>query len=181
MKKLLSFALLLNLISTIVSAQDTIVTTTTRTVYSRWERNNLNLRFGPEGGLPLGDFSKTHNFGIGASALLDVPVARRFSLIFYAGLRSFGGKDPYKRATVYPIRAGLNYKLSPDFYASVQLGESTVKYDVSKTNVSQAIGVGYFNGYLDLGVRLDHDYAHGGLTSLNFQARYVITFGLKRE
>lgn len=164
-----------------VNAQDTIVQTTTRTVYSRWERNNLNLRIGPEVGLPLGDFKSTHNFGIGGSALLDIPVARRFSLIAYAGFRSYGGKGDLKRATIYPVRAGVNYKLTPDFYVSGQIGESTVHYDVSKTSISQAVGVGYFNGYLDLGVRWDYDYAQGGLSSLVLQGRYVITLGVKRK
>lgn len=181
MKKLLCSAIILFLIGTTVHAQDTIVRTTTRTVYSRWERNNLNLRIGPELGFPVGDFKKTNNLGIGASALLDIPVARRFSLVAYAGFRSYGGKDQFARATIYPLRAGINYKLSPDFYVAGQIGESTVHAGVSKTSVSQAVGVGYFNGFLDLGVRWDHDYAQGGLSSIVFQARYVITFGLKRK
>lgn len=181
MKKFLLVAVIINVVCTTINAQDTIVKTTTRTVYSRWERNNLNLRIGPEVGLPIGDFGKTNNIGIGGSALLEIPVARRFSIIAYAGFRSFGGKDPYKRTTIYPLRTGINYKLSPNFYATVQLGESTVHNVVSKTSVSQAIGLGYFNGFLDLGARWDHDYAQGGLSSIVFQARYVITFGLKRK
>lgn len=181
MKKYL-LAIILSLpVASVVYAQDTVVRTTTRIVYSRWERNNLNLRIGPEVSLPIGGFKRTNNFGIGASALLDIPVARRFSLIAYAGFRTYGGKDQFLRATIYPIRAGINYKLSPDFYIAGQIGESTVHYGVSKTSVSQAIGVGYFNGYLDVGARWDHDYAQGGLSSLVFQARYVITFGLKRS
>ncbi|MEJ7679507.1 MAG: hypothetical protein WKG06_16925 [Segetibacter sp.] len=68
-------------------------------------------------------------------------------------MRFSDGKDIYKRGTIYPIRAGLNYKLSPDFHVSGQIGESTVHYDVSKTSFSQAIGISYFNGFLDLGVR----------------------------
>ena len=181
MKKLLASVIMIVFVSTVVNAQDTIVRTTTRTVYSRWERNNLNLRIGPEIGFPLGDFKKTHNLGIGGSALLDIPIARRFSIIAYAGLRSHGGKDQLKRATIYGLRTGLNYKLSPDFYVTGQIGESTVHYGVSKTSVSQALGVGYFNGFLDLGARWDHDYAQGGLSSLVFQARYVITLGVKKK
>lgn len=181
MKKLLSVAFVLLIFFTTAKAQDTIVKTTTRTVYSRWERNNLNLRIGPEVGIPIGDFGKTNNLGIGGSALLDVPLARRFSIIFYAGLRTYGGKDQVPRATIYPLRTGINYKLSPDFYVSGQIGESTVHSVVSKTSVSHALGIGYFNGYLDLGVRWDHEYAFGGLSSIVFQARYVITFGLKKN
>ncbi|WP_018612213.1 transporter [Segetibacter koreensis] len=181
MKRILLVVIVLFAAATTIHAQDTIVKTTTRTVYSRWERNNLNLRIGPEVGIPIGDFGKTHNLGIGGSALLDVPLARRFSLVFYAGFRSYGGKDQLKRATIYPLRAGVNYKLSPNFYVTGQVGESTVHYGVSKTSVSQAVGIGYFNGFLDLGARWDHDYAQGGLSSLVFQARYVITFGLKRK
>lgn len=181
MKKLLFPAFLLSIVFTTVHAQDTIEKTTTRVVYSRWERNNLNLRIGPEIGIPVGSFKNTNNLGIGASALLDIPIARRFSIIAYAGFRTYGGKDQFTRATIYPLRGGINYKLSPNFYVSGQIGESTVHSGVSKTNVSQAIGVGYFNGYLDLGVRWDHDYAQGGLSSIVFQARYVITFGVKRK
>lgn len=181
MKKLLLFGIILSVVCTTAYAQDTIVRTTTRTVYSRWERNNLNLRLGPEIGFPIGDFKKTHNLGVGASALLDIPIARRFSIIAYAGFRSYGGKDQLKRATIYPLRAGINYKLSPDFYVSGQIGESTVHSEITKSNISQAIGFGYFNGFLDLGVRWDHDYAQGGLSSIVFQARYVITLGVKRK
>lgn len=188
MQKLLFVTLVLLSVNANVKAQDTIVTITTRTVYSRWERNNLNLRVGPEVGFPSGDFGKTHQFGMGASALLDIPVARRFSIIFYAGIRSFGGKKitpsdtKYKRSSIIPLRTGINYKLSPDFYISGQVGESTVQYlGVSKTSISQAVGIGYFNGFLDLGFRWDHDYAQDGLSSIVFQARYVITFRGKRN
>src|SRR3954464_6169363 len=115
MSKLLSAPIALFLVHTSVTAQDTIVETTTRTVYSRWERNNLNLRIGPEVAFPLGNFKSTHNFGIGASALLEIPLARQLSIIAYAGLRSYDGEGELKRATIYPLRAGINYKLTPDF------------------------------------------------------------------
>ena len=191
MKKILLSAIplmLITIVSTKVFSQDTIVQTTTRVVYSRWERKNLNLRIGPEVGFAVGDFSTTHHIGIGASALLDIPVARRWSVIAYAGMRSFGGRTmpdthtKYKRSNIFPLRGGINYKLSPDFYLSGQIGESTVQYlGVSKTSVSQAVGFGYFNGFLDLGVRWDHEYAHGGLSSIVFQARYVITLGVRKK
>src|SRR3954447_25030419 len=114
MKKILSLAIMLLLVSTLAYSQDTIVETTTRTVYSKWERNNLNLRIGPEVGLPMGDFKDTHNLGIGASALLNIPIARRFSVVAYAGFRTHGGKNEFNGATIYPLRAGINYKLTPD-------------------------------------------------------------------
>lgn len=181
MKKILSVISVLFIVFTTAKAQDTIVKITTRTVSSKWERNNLNLRLGPEVGFPTGNFGKSHNVGIGASALLDIPVARRFSVVVYGGLKSFGGKEPFKRATIYPFRTGINYKLTPNFYAAGQIGESIVHYVTSKSSVSQALGIGYFNGLLDLGARWDYDYAHDGLSSINIQARYVITFGLKRD
>ena len=178
MKKLLSGTLVLFVICTTVCAQD----------FSRWERNNINLRIGPEIGFAVGAFGETHHLGLGGSALLDIPLARRWSVIFYAGVRSFGGDKiqgsdtKIKRSNIVPLRTGINYKLSPDFYLSGQIGESTVQYlGVSKTSVSQALGIGYFNGFLDLGVRWDHEYAHGGLASLAFQARYVITLGVKQR
>lgn len=178
MKKLLSAALVLFFVPTTVCAQD----------YSKWERNNINLRIGPEVGFPVGGFNKTHHLGLGGSALLDVPLARRWSVIFYGGIRSFAGdKIPgsdtkFKRSNIVPLRTGVNYKLSSNFYVSGQIGESTVQYlDVSKTSVSHALGIGYFNGFLDLGVRWDYEYAHGGLSSIAFQARYVITFGVKER
>lgn len=178
MKKYLSGALVLFFVCTTVCAQN----------YSRWDRNGINLRIGPEAGFAVGGFGKTHHLGLGGSALLDIPLARRWSVIFYAGVRSFGGdKIPgsdtkFKRSNIVPLRTGINYKLSPVFYLSGQIGESTVQYlDVSKTSVSQALGIGYFNGFLDLGVRWDHEYAHGGLGSIAFQARYVISFGVKER
>lgn len=178
MKSILTLATLFLISNFSLKAQDTTVTTTVYTT-DDWERNNLNLRIGPEVGFPVGDFGKTHNLGIGASALLDIPLARRWSLIFYAAAKTFGGKNDLKRATVYPLRTGINYKLTKNFYATGQIGESIVKYNVSKTSVSQGLGVGYFNGALDFGARWDHEYAHGGLSTINLHAKYVITLGLK--
>lgn len=154
---------------------------------NRFERENLNIRLGPEAGFPLGKMNNTQALGIGASALVDIPVARRFSIIGYVGYISFAGDkmpsstNKYSRTSVVPLRAGINYKLSPNFYATAQLGQATVKYlNVSQSGVSQALGLGYFNGSLDVSARWDHQYVHGGLSSFNVKVAYVIEIGLKK-
>ncbi len=97
---------------------------------NRFERENLNIRLGPEAGFPLGKMNNTQALGIGASALVDIPVARRFSIIGYVGYISFAGDkmpsstNKYSRTSVVPLRAGINYKLSPNFYATAQLGQT---------------------------------------------------------
>ena len=82
----------------------------------RWERNNVNIRIGPEIGLAIGDFNKTHSMGYGGSALLDLPVLPRFSLIGYIGYLNFFGDEissssdqNYKRSSILPVRTGINY------------------------------------------------------------------------
>ncbi len=154
---------------------------------NNFERENLNFRIGPEVGFPLGKMNNTQGLGIGGSALIDIPVARRFSLIFYAGYVSFAGdKMPasdkkYSPTSVVPLRTGFNYKLTPNFYATAQLGEVTAKFlYVSKAGVSQALGLGYFNSKLDISARWDHQYVHGGLGSFNVKLAYVIEVGLKK-
>ncbi|MBA2762403.1 MAG: hypothetical protein H0U39_10685 [Segetibacter sp.] len=150
-------------------------------------RNNVNLRLGPEVAFPIGDLNKTQALGLGASALLDIPVLSRLSLILYAGALTFAGDKmgssgvKYKRANVFPLRAGINYKLSDNFYTTGQVGQATVGYlGVSQGGVSQSIGLGYFNEVLDIGARWDHNYAHSGLGSFNIKLAYVIQIGLKR-
>ncbi len=149
-----------------------------------WSRNSVNLRVGPEVGFAIGDLNKTHGAGVGASALLDVPVLSRVSLIFYVGTISFAGdkisgssSTKYTRTNVYPLRTGINYKFTNNLYGGVQVGQSSVKYlGVKDGGFSQSFGVGYFNRAIDLGLRWDHNYAHGGLGSINFKAAYVISF-----
>lgn len=185
MKQLLSIAFAVAFITTAAKAQDTTIVVKDDT---KWHRNNLNLRIGPELSFATGDFNKTHQVGVGAAAELDIPIGTRFSLIGYAAFRSYGGDviptetgTKYRRANIIPIRAGVNYKLTPNFYVAGQIGESTVKYIAStKTGVSTALGVGYFNGFLDIGARWDHEFVYGGLSSFVIQATYVITLGVKR-
>lgn len=185
MKKFLSFAVVVAFFSTAAKAQDTTIIVNDD---SKWHRNNLNLRLGPELAFATGDFNKTHQVGVGAAAELDIPIAPRFSLIGYAAFRSYGGDviptqtgTKYRRANIIPIRAGINYKLTPNFYVAGQIGESTVKYvESTKTGASTALGIGYFNGFLDIGARWDHEFVYGGLSSFVIQATYVITLGVKR-
>ena len=152
----------------------------------KWKRNNLNLRIGPELAFPLGDLGNTQNLGLGFSALLDLPLMPRLSLVVYAGALTLGGKDSentavkYQRANIFPARAGINYKLSPNFYAGAQLGRSTLNYlGVTQGAISQSLGIGYFNGKLDAGVRWDQNYRHNGISSINIKIAYVIQFRLK--
>ena len=154
----------------------------------QWVRNNLNLRLGPEIGFAIGDFNETQAIGVGGSALLDIPVAPRFSVVGYAGYISFTGDRintssglKYTRSTIFPIRAGINYKLSDNFYTGVQLGHASMRYlQDTKSGLSQALVLGYFNGKLDAGVRWDHQYMHGGLGSFNLKLAYVLQLGLRR-
>lgn len=154
----------------------------------QWERNNINIRIGPEAAFAIGDFNKTHSMGYGGSAFLDLPLLPRFSLIGYIGYLNFFGNEissssdqNYKRSSILPLRTGINYKLSDNFYTAAQLGYSSVKYlNDTKGSFSQALGIGYFNGRLDIGARWDHQYVYGGLGTVNFKVAYVISVGLKK-
>jgi hypothetical protein len=151
---------------------------------SDWDRNSVNIRIGPEVAFATGNLNKTQGVGLGGSALLDLPILNRMSLIVYAGALSIAGdkiagqqSTKYTRTNIYPLRTGINYKFTPNFYGGVQLGQATVTYlGNSKGGFSQSLGIGYFNRILDLGLRWDHQYIHGGLGTINLKAGYVISF-----
>jgi hypothetical protein len=156
---------------------------------SYYYRNGLNLRVGPEIGFAAGDFNQTHGMGIGATALLDIPLLSRLSLIVHTGLVSFSGDVvpdaqgiKYRRTNVIPIRTGINYKLTPALYAGVQAGHASVRHlGISRGGFSQSLGLGYFRNRLDLAARWDHQYVHGGLSSINLKAAYVLRFSRNRR
>ena len=154
-----------------------------------YDRKGLNLRVGPEIGFAAGDFNETHGTGTGATALLDIPVLPRLSVIAHTGFVSFSGdvvsgasSVKYRRTHVFPIRTGINYKLTPAWYAGVQAGHASVRHlGVSRGGFSQSLGLGYFRNRLDLAARWDHQYVHGGLSSINLKAAYVLRFGSNRR
>jgi hypothetical protein len=153
------------------------------------ERPGLNLRIGPELAFPSGKLNNTQGLGLGLTALLDIPVHNRLSLVFQTGFTSFSGdvipaspQSRFRRATVLPVRAGIHYRLSPVFYGGLQLGQSSVRYlGASEGGFSHALGVGYFRRRLDLGLRWDRQYAHGGLSSFHLKAAYVLRLGRSRN
>jgi predicted porin len=124
----------------------------------------------------------TQNFGTGVSALLSLPVSSRYSAVVSTGFMSFSGDvlsagegTKYRRANIFPLRGGLNYKLTPTFYTTTQLGYASARYlGQSQGGFSQGIGLGFFNGRFDVGAIWDHHYVHGGLGSINLKLGYAI-------
>jgi hypothetical protein len=102
------------------------------------------IGFGPEVSLPSGNSSNVSAVGLGGFVKAELDVSEKFaltaqgSLTSFLGKRFFGAKTP--TITYIPIKAGLKYYTSPEFYFEGQMG--AVMPLNGKTGTSFAISPG---------------------------------------
>jgi hypothetical protein len=93
-------------------------------------KEGFNLGAGLRASLPIGDFSDSHSFGLGAELQGEYGFAENFSGVFTTGYSSFFGKKydiggmEFKADAVgyIPILAGVRYYAAPSFFIGGQLG-----------------------------------------------------------
>jgi hypothetical protein len=85
-----------------------------------------SLGFGPEVSLPSGNSSNISAVGLGGFIKAEIDISEKFaltaqgSLTGFLGKSFFGAKTP--TITYIPVKAGLKYYTSPEFYFEGQMG-----------------------------------------------------------
>ena len=94
-------------------------------------KEGLGFGAGVRASLPIGDFSKSHSFGVGAELQAEYGFAENFSGIFTTGYTSFFGKTvdmgggvevKYDAQGYIPFLAGARYYAAPSFFIGGQIG-----------------------------------------------------------
>ena len=160
------------------------VSAQTAGTYKPWKKNHVTIQVGPEIAFASGAMAKSHNTGVGGSVLLDIPVVRRLSVVFYVGATHFRGDGASRQhqkdssVTLIPIDLGVSYRLVKNLYASAQFGQSIIGYRGEiGGGLCQRLGIGYFIKNIDLGIHWNHYSTYGGLGSLNVRMAYAIKIG----
>jgi len=120
----------------------------------------MSYDFGLEFGMPMGDFKDLAGIGIGGTVKAYYPINEqmdatgRVGYIYWTGdEQDLGimGTWSYNYYQI-PIMAGINYKITPEFYGMAELGLTMLGIDVevagisssvSETNLAFTIGAGY--------------------------------------
>lgn len=134
--------------------------------------------------LPVGDFSNTADYGIGASLLYQKPITRNLSITGNVGYLRFHGPAvfsniKYKQGFV-PIKAGIRFFLVPHVFATGELGISisTANGYGSGTSFTYTPGLGTTfpvgkTGMLDITARYENwSRSTGTLSFLGLRAGY---------
>ena len=120
----------------------------------------LSYDFGLELGMPMGDFEDTAGIGIGGTVKAYYPINEkidatgRIGYIYWTGDEmdlGILGEWSYSFYQV-PIMAGINYKITPEFYGMAELGLTMLGITIdiagtetsdSETDLAFTIGAGY--------------------------------------
>jgi hypothetical protein len=121
MKKIITLCFV-SFIALQVSAQD--MTSSSK------KTSTSSFSLGVESGLPTGDFSNTHNFGIGASAKIAAEISTNAAFTISVGYLSFSGKEVTVLGSTFkneafntiPVKAGVRGIFDGGFYIEPQIG-----------------------------------------------------------
>lgn len=131
--------------------------------FAKAQRHNLVI--GPELNFPAGNSSNVSGFGAGAYLKGEIGLSPQFSItatgsaLGFLGKKYFGPRTP----TLYylPLKAGLKYYTSEDFYLEGQLGASFPLNGLTKTTFIWSPGIGALvkrrnsQNSLDFGLRYE--------------------------
>ena len=123
------------------------------------------IGFGPEVSLPSGNSSNISAVGLGGFVKAEVDISEKIALTAQASLTSFLGKSFFgaktPTITYIPVKAGLKYYTSPEFYFEGQMGAATPVNGKTGTSFALSPGLGaYINKKgaahkVDLGLRYE--------------------------
>jgi len=157
--------------------------------------SSVRFSVGVDAGLPVGDFSNTHNWSLGGSLQADIPVVKQLFVTVNGGYDNIFGKtisgtsSNYTDVRLIPVKAGLKYFPVQNFYIQGEAGASFLvnKSDLaanSSTAFVYAPQVGVVlpvgKNFIDAGVRFENTqsfYTNGNsFSTLGLRVAYA--FGL---
>ena len=133
--------------------------------FIRANAQQASIGFGPEVSLPSGNSSNVSAVGLGGFVKAEIDISDKFaltaqgSLVSFLGKRIFNAKTP--TITYIPVKVGLKYYSSPDFYFEGQVGASFSINGKTGTSLALSPGFGtYINKRgadhkIDLGLRYE--------------------------
>jgi hypothetical protein len=123
------------------------------------------IGFGPEISFPSGNSSTISAVGLGGFVKAELDVSEKFALTVQGSLTSFLGKSFFgaKTPTVthIPVKAGLKYYTSPEFYFEGQMGAAMPLNGKTSTSFAISPGLGVFvnkkgaDHKIDVGLRYE--------------------------
>jgi hypothetical protein len=155
--------------------------------------------------LPLGDFANEYSFGVGPTAVFELPLGDKLAVTLHAGynilLVQSDFSEVLESASLLPIQAGVKYffqEPQKGIYVHAQVGTHlfTEKFKANdlfgreeesetSTHFSWGLGVGYQLAKFDLGLRynmvMPKDEEDGGendpLSYIGLRIAYLIPLG----
>lgn len=138
---------------------------------------------GVEGSLPIGDFSDTHDVGIGGSVQGEYKPDTDLGLTLNAGYITYSGKKvnlpvlgsyKYPSFGLIPVLAGVKYYFGGGAYAHGQLGIGMGTDEGQGSNFMYAPGLGYM-----FAPGLDAELKYVGLSSKGENTGSLNSIGLR--
>ena len=151
----------------------------------RVNAQHSTIGFGPEVSLPSGNSSNVSAVGLGGFVKAEIGISDKFaltaqgSLTSFLGKKIFGAKTP--TVTYIPVKAGLKYYTSPDFYFEGQVGASMPINGKTSTSFAWSPGLGAYINKRDANHKLDLGLRYESWTSSDFNfitLRVGYLFGL---
>lgn len=123
----------------------------------------LKVGIGPELALPTGNAANISGVGVGGYLKFEQAIAEKFALTETAEFTNFFGKkflgNRSQSLTYLPVKLGLKYFPSENFYTEGQAGLAFPINNGGKSNFTWALGLGSFintgnkNALFDFGLR----------------------------
>lgn len=144
-----------------------------------------SLGFGPEVSFPSGNSSNISAIGLGGFVKAEIDISEKFALTAQGSLTSFLGKSFFgaktPTITYIPIKAGLKYYTSPEFYFEGQMGAVMPLNGKTATSFALSPGLGAYvnkkgaNHKIDVGLRYE-SWTKSKFNFITFRVGYL--FGL---
>lgn len=144
---------------------------------------------GLDGLAPVGNLTKTTNFGLGITPRLQYGIAKNVALTFTSGIYHFFPKDIYYQSAsqlykyhydldLIPVKVGIKAFISSNLYIS---GEAGVGFQVDNgggdTKYLASGGIGYATKNWDFGLRYEN-FSGNGYRNGIIGLRLAYGFGL---
>ncbi|MES2266609.1 MAG: hypothetical protein V4520_07600 [Bacteroidota bacterium] len=154
-----------------------------------FQKGKLRFGVGADALLPVGNFSKSSNFGLGITPRLQYGITNRFALTFTSGIYHFFPKDmistdgpqPYKYRwdlDMIPVKAGFKAFVTSNIYVSAEAGIGfQVDNGGGDSKFMASGGAGYATKHWDFGVRYEN-FAGNGYRNGLIGLRVAYGFGL---
>lgn len=153
------------------------------------QKDKLRFGIGVDGLLPVGNFSKTSNFGLGITPRLQYGIANNVALTFTSGIYHFFPKDmystdgpqPYKYhwdMDLIPVKVGIKAFVTSNIYLAAEGGIGfQVDNGGGDSKYMASGGAGYATKHWDFGVRYEN-FAGNGYRNGIIGLRVAYGFGL---